>query len=173
MQQIAIPVLAGVLALAVSGCRPRQAAPAAATAPPALPDAVALSAQAHEFSGTDAVQLAASGATANVTGAYGIAVTVGTVAAARVTAPGLTALTGGTAPVRLAATSSVFARAVQSGIGTVRGMTSREALRDHAAMMQREIAKHGVPDPSPNAQKKPVLLDDARATAPQAAPTSQ
>lgn len=166
-------ILAGVVALALSGCRPRPAAPAGASTPPALPDAASLSAQAHEFSGTDAVQLVVPGVGADVTGAYGIAVTVGTVAVAHTTAPAFVAPAGMAVPMRIAHASGVFARAVQTGIGSVRGMTAREALRDHAASMQREIAKHGGPDQSPNAQKKPVLMDAQRDAAPHAAPTSQ
>lgn len=173
MQQRTMTVVAGVVVLALSGCRPRQGAPAGASAPPALPDAATLSAQAHKCSGTDVVQRALPGAAVAATGVYGLAVTVGTVAMARVTAPAFAAASGPAGLVRLTGTNDLSGMTAPLGLAATRRMTAREALRDHEVRTRRAIARYGTAATSPQAQKEAVLLDDPRGPAPERAPQPQ
>lgn len=155
----------------LGGCRPRQAAPAGM--PVRVPDAPALGARAT-FTGSNAGQVvAAPGDTGadgvtGATGDYGIAVTVGTVAMARVTASAFAATPGQAVPVRVADLNTRFSTGQPSVAATRR--TARETLRDREARTRRNIARYGTADTSPRAQKKPVLMADPRGTAPAPAP---
>lgn len=158
----------------LGGCRPRPAAPAGMAV--RVPDAPTRSARAAFTSDNGKQAATAAGHTgadgvASATGDYGIAVTVGTVAMARVTASAFAATPGQAVPVRVAGIRDRFGMA-QSSIAATR-QTARETLRSRAARTRRNIARYGMVDTSPRAQKVPVLMADPRGTAPAPAPAAQ
>ena len=161
----------------LAGCRPRQAAPAGMAV--RVPDAPTRSARAALTSDNAGQVVAVPGHTGadgvvgalGATGAYGIAVTVGTVAMTRVTASAFAATPGQAVPVRVAGIRDRFGTA-QSSIAATR-QTARETLRSRAARTRRNIARYGMVDTSPRAQKEPVLMADPRGTVPAPAPAAQ
>jgi len=160
-----------ILGCALGGCRPRPAAPAGMTvrmpAAPALSAPVAFTSNAAGHTTAAPGPAGADGVVGapTATDAYGLAVTVGTVAMVRVTASAFAAAPRPAVPVRVAGTREGFGMAAQPSVAATRRMTAREALHDRDVRMRRAVARYGTADTSPRAQKQPVLMDDPRGTA--------